>query len=98
MDPQTKKEIITEISSTAAKTIKQAVKNSLKRDLTQEILDKTINETIKRIKSFTISEFKSKGKKTRYEVYNSIFEKIDDAFNSIEKKTHGKMPRKTDER
>ena len=74
MDPQTKKEIIAEISSTAAKTIKQAVRNTLKRALPQEFLDKTINETIKRIKSSTISEFKSKGNKICYKACNNILE------------------------
>ena len=50
MDPQTKNEIIAEISSTATKTIEQAVRDSLKRALPQEFLDKTTDETIKRIK------------------------------------------------
>ena len=35
MDPQTKKEIIAEISSTASKTVEQAVRDSLKRALPQ---------------------------------------------------------------
>ena len=85
MDPQTKNEIIAEISSTATKTIEQAVRDSLKRALPQEFLDKTTDETIKRIKSSTIPEFKSKGNKIRYEANNNILEKIDDAINSIEK-------------
>ena len=85
MDPQTKKEIIAEISSTTAKTIKQAVRNTLKRALPQ-FVDKTINETIKRIKSSTVFEFKSKGNKIRYKACNNILEKLDDAFNSIEKR------------
>ena len=67
MDPQTKNEIITEITSTATKTIEQAVRDILKRDLPQEFVDKTKNETIKRIKSSTIPEFKSKGNKICYE-------------------------------
>ena len=49
MDPQTKKEIIAEISSTVAKTIEQAVRESLKRTLPHVLLDKTTNETIKQI-------------------------------------------------
>ena len=73
MDPQTKNEIIAKISSTATKTIEE------------EFLDKTTGETIKRIKSSTIPEFKSKGNKIRYEANNNILEKIDDAINSIEK-------------
>ena len=85
MDPQTKKEIMAEISSTTTKTIEQAVRDSLKRALPQELLDKTTDETIKRIKSTTIPEFKSKGNKIRYEANNNILEKIDDAINSIEK-------------
>ena len=60
MDPQTKKEIIAEISSTVAKTIEQAVRESLKRTLPHVLLDKTTNETIKQIESSTILEFKSK--------------------------------------
>ena len=75
MDPQTKKEIIAE----------QAVRDSLKRALHQESLDKTTDETIKRIKSSTFTEFKSKGNKIRYEANNNILEKIDDATNAIEK-------------
>ena len=85
MDSQTKKEIIAEISATATKTIEQAVRDSLKRALPQEFLDKTTDETIKRIKSSTIPEFKSKGNKIRYEANNNILEKIDDAMNAIEK-------------
>ena len=85
MDSQTKKEIIAEISATATKTIEQAVRDSLKRALPQEFLDKTTDETIKRIKSSTIPEFKSKSKKIRYEANNNILEKIDDAMNAIEK-------------
>ena len=82
MDPQTKNEIIAEISSTATKTVEQAVRDSLKRVLPQEFLDKTTDETIKRIKSSTIPEFKSKGKKIRYEANNNILEKINDAIDS----------------
>ena len=85
MDPQTKKEIIIEISSTATKAIEQAVRDSLKRALTQEFLDKITDETIKLIKSSAIPEFKSKGNKVRYEVNNNILKNIDDAINSIEK-------------
>ena len=86
MNPQTKKEIIAEISSNATKNIEQAVRDSLKRALPQEFLDKTTDETIKRIKSSTIPEFKSKGNKIRYEANNNILEKIDDAINSIKKR------------
>ena len=86
MYPETKKEIIAKISSTATKTTEQAVRDSLKKALPQECLDKTTNnKTIKRIKSSTIPEFKSKGTKIRYEANNSVLEKIDDAVNSIEK-------------
>ena len=85
MDPQTKKEIIAEISSTATKTIEKAVRDSLKRALPQECIDKTTDKTIKRIQSSTIPEFKSKGNKICYEANNNILEKIDDAINSIEK-------------
>ena len=60
MDPQTKKEIIAEISSTVVKTIEQAVRESLKRTLPHVLLDKTTDETIKQIESSTILEFKSK--------------------------------------
>ena len=74
MDPQTKKEIIAEISSTATKTIKQAVRDTLKRALPLEFLDKTTDEAIKWIKSSTIPEFKSKDNKIRYEA-NNIFSK-----------------------
>ena len=94
MDPQTKNEIIAEISSTATKTIEQAVRDSLKRALPQEFLDKTTDETIKRIKSSTIPEFKSKSNKIRYEANNNILEKIDDAINFW----HREMPRKTEGR
>ena len=86
-DPQTKKEFIAEISSTATKTIEQAVRDSLKRALLQQFLHKTTGETIKWIKS--------KGNKIRYEANNNILEKIDDAINSIEK---GRVPRKTEGR
>ena len=65
MDPQTKNQIIAEISSKATKAIEQAVRDSLKGALPQEFLNKTTDETIKRIKSFTIPEFKSKGNKIR---------------------------------
>ena len=44
MDSQTKKEIITKISSTATKNIEQAVKDSFKRALPQEFLDKTTDD------------------------------------------------------
>ena len=94
-DPQTKKEFIAEISSTATKTIEQAVRDSLKRTLLQEFLHKTTGETIKWIKSSTLPEVKSKGNKIRYEANNNILEKIDDAINSIEK---GRVPRKTEGR
>ena len=83
MDFQTKKEIIAKISSTATKTAEQAVRDSLKRALPKEFLYKTTEETIKRIKSFTIPEFKSKGNKTRYKANNNILEKIDDAINAM---------------
>ena len=63
LDPETKKEIIAEISSTAAKTIEQGVRDSLKIALPQELFDKTTDETIKRAKSSTNPEFKSKGNK-----------------------------------
>ena len=85
IDSQTKKEIIAEISTNATKTIEQAVRDSLKRALPQEFLDKTTDETIKRIKSSTIPEFKSKGNKICYEANNNILKKIDDAMNAIEK-------------
>ena len=85
MDPQTKKEIVAKISSTATKTIEQAVRDNLKRALPQEFLDKTTDKTIKRIKSSTIPEFKSKGNKIRYEANNNILENFDDAINSNEK-------------
>ena len=86
MDSQTKKEIIAKISSTATKTAEEAVRDSLKRALPKEFLFKTTEETIKRIKSFTIPEFKSKGNKIRYKANNNILEKIDDAINAIEKR------------
>ena len=85
MDPQTKNEITAKISSTATKTIDQAVRDSLKSALPQEFLDKATDEAIKRIKSSTIPEFKSKSNKIRYEANNNILEKIDDTINSIEK-------------
>ena len=85
MDPQTKNEIIAKISSTATKTIDQAVRDSLKSALPQEFLDKATDEAIKRIKSSTIPEFKSKSNKIHYEANNNILEKIDDTINSIEK-------------
>ena len=85
MDPQTKNEIIAEISSTVTNAIEEAVRDSLKRALSQEFLDKTTDETIKPIKSSTIPEFKRKGNKIRYEANNNNLEKIDDAINSIEK-------------
>ena len=85
MDPQTKKEIMAKISSTATKTIEQTVRDNLKRALPQEFLDKTTDKTIKRIKSSTIPEFKSKGNKIRYEANNNILENFDDAINSNEK-------------
>ena len=85
IDSQIKKEIIAEISATTTKTVDQAVRDSLKRALPQEFLDKTTDETIKRIKSSTIPEFKSKSNKIRYEPNNNILEKIDDAMNAIEK-------------
>ena len=85
MDPQTKNEIIAEISSTPTNNTEQAVRDSLKRALPQEFLDKTNVGTIKLIKSSTIPESKSKGNKIRYEVNNNILEKFDDAINSIVK-------------
>ena len=57
----------------------------MKRALPKEFFDKTTNETIKRIKSSTIPEFKSKSNKIHYEANNSILEKIDDAINAIKK-------------
>ena len=93
-DPQTKKEFIAEISSTATKTIEQAVRDSLKRALLQEFLHKTTGETIKWIKSSTLPEVKSKDNKIRYEANNNILEKIDDAINFW----HREMPRKTEGR
>ena len=84
MDPQTKKRVITEISSTATKTIEQAVRDSLKRALLQEFLDKTTDKAIKQIKDSIIPECKSKDNKIRYEANNNFLKKIDDAINSIE--------------
>ena len=55
MDPQTKKEIIAEISSTATNTVEQAFRDSLKSALIQEFLDKTIDKTIKRKKTKKVS-------------------------------------------
>ena len=46
MDPQTKKEIIDEISSTATKTIEEAGGDSLERALPDKFLDETTYETI----------------------------------------------------
>ena len=80
MDPQTKKRVITEISSTATKTIEEAVRDSSKRALLQEFLDKTTDKAIKRIKDSIIPEFKSKDNKIRYEANNNFLEKIDDAI------------------
>ena len=85
MDPQTKQEIIAEISQNATRTIEQVVRESLKRALPQEFVDKTTDETIKRIKSSSIPDFKNKGNKIRYEANNNVLEKIDEAMNAIEK-------------
>ena len=85
MGPQTRKEIIAEINSTAIKTIENTVKGSLERVPPKEFLNKTTDKTIKRIKRSTISEFKSKDNKILYETNNNILEKIDDPINSIEK-------------
>ena len=74
-----------EISFTATKTIEQAVRDKIKRVLLHEFLGQSTDETIKRTKSSTIPELKSKGNKIRYEVNNDILEKIDDAINFIEK-------------
>ena len=76
MDPQTKNEIITKISSTATKNIEQAVRDSLKRVLPQEFLDKTTDETIKWIKGSTIPEFKSKGNKICYKANKKFSKKL----------------------
>ena len=53
--------------------------------------------TIKRNKSSTISEFKSKGNKIRYEANSNILEKIDDAINSIQKGNINRWEQKLDE-
>ena len=91
---QTKKETIAEISSTATKTIEQAVRE--KRALPQECLDKTSDERLKRFKSSTIPEFKSKGNKTHYEANTNILGKIDDDIHSIKKRKHLGMTRETE--
>ena len=91
---QTNKETIAEISSTATKTFEQAVRE--KRALPQECFDKTSCETIKRFKSSTIPEFKSKDNKTRYEANTNILGKIDDAIHSIKKRKHLGMTRETE--
>ena len=74
-----------EISFTATKSIEQAVRDKIKRVPPHEFLDQSTDETIKRTKSSTIPELKSKGNKIRHEAKNDILEKIDDAINSIEK-------------
>ena len=72
MNPQTKKEIIAEISSTATKTNEKGVRDSLKIALPQELFDKTTEETIKRTKNSTIPEVKIKGNKICYEANKNI--------------------------
>ena len=76
MDPQIKKKIVAEISSTSTKTIEQAGRDSVKRALLQWFVDKTTDVTIKRIESSTIREFKRKGSKILYEANCSILEKM----------------------
>lgn len=76
MDPQIKKKIVAEISSTSTKTIEQEGRDSVKRALLQWFLDKTTEVTIKRIESPTIREFKNKGSKILYEANYSILEKM----------------------
>ena len=85
MDTQTKNEIIAEITATAVKTIEQTVRDSLKRVLPEYFVDKMTDEVVKRMKSSTVPEFKSKGNKIRYEANNSIMENIDEAISAIEK-------------
>ena len=80
---QTKKETIAEISSTVTKTIEQAVRE--KRALPQECLDKTSDERLKRFKSSTIHEFKSKGNKTHYEANTKFSEKLMMIFIPLKK-------------
>ena len=72
MNPQTKKEIIAEISSTATKTNEKGVRDSLKIALPQQLFDKTTEETIKRTKNPTIPEVKIKGNKICYAANKNI--------------------------
>ena len=77
MNAHTESEIIAEITATTVKTIQQTVRESSKRTRTENFFEKTTDEGVKRIKSSTVPEFKSKGNKIRYEANNSIMEKID---------------------
>ena len=90
MNAHTESEIIAEITATTVKTIQQTVRESSKRTRTENFFEKTTDEGVKRIKSSTVPEFKSKGNKIRYEANNSIMEKIDKVISAIEK---GKIER-----
>ena len=90
MDAQTKSEIFAGITAIAVKTIEQTVRESLKSTLPEGFVEKTTDKAVKWIKSSTVSEFKNKGKKIRYEANNSIMEKIDKAVSAIEQ---GKIER-----
>ena len=86
MEAQTKNKIIAEIIVTAVKkNIQQTVSESLKRVPPEYFVGKSTGEAVKRIKSSTVLDFKTKGNKIRYEANNSITEKIDKAISAIEK-------------
>ena len=66
------------------------MRGRLKGALPQELIYKTTDEPVKRLKSLSISEFKKKGCKIRFETSNNVMEKIDETINAIERINVGK--------
>lgn len=66
------------------------MRGRLKGALPQELIYKTTDEPVKRLKSLSISEFKKKGCKIRFETSNNVMEKIDETRNAIERINVGK--------
>ena len=70
------------------------MRGRLKGALPQELIYKTTDEPVKRLKSLSISEFKKKGCKIRFETSNNVMEKIDETINAIERVNVGKCQKK----
>ena len=66
------------------------MRGRLKGALPQELIYKTTDEPVKRLKSLSISEFKKKECKIRFETSNNVMEKIDETINAIERVNVGK--------